>query len=202
MFIAFEGPDNVGKSTTAAALDYTQQPDYNATKPMHAHNATAIDGPAYEQEYVHTYDRIDWFSHMVYRLALPDHEWNDERPRTVFAMPDTHLVVMIHHPDLAAHISDELYVAGKVAQVNPLYYYFTDFFMGLNAEREFALFKTVTMIEVSNDVRAGTFSRRLVAFSSPATPWHEAKARYQASGENFTNDALLSLLRYDDHQRV
>lgn len=194
MFIAFEGPDNTGKSTSANTLAWDGEAIYNATKDIHAANQESFGGTG---ELVVTYDRIDWFSHMVYRLALPDHEWNDERPRTVFAMPDTHLVVKLHHPQFAELIQDELYESGKVAEVNPLYYYFADFLTGLNRERGYALFKTVSMVEVINDPRNGLFSQRLVSFDSPVTTWHEA------GGFNVDSDEkLLGLLRNEDHVRV
>lgn len=192
MFIAFEGPDNTGKSTTAENLDCAGQPDYNVTKKMHAQNVAEFQG---DPLMPHTYDRIDWFSHMVYRLALPDHEWNDDRPRTVFAMPETHLVVKLHHPELAGLIADELYTTGTLAKVNPMYYYFADFFTGLNEERDFALFKTISIIEVRNDTAAGTFTQSLASFSSPVTEWQDAMSRGIDSDES-----LLELL-YEEEQR-
>jgi hypothetical protein len=192
MFIAFEGPDNTGKSTSAKALSYNGEPVYNATKDNHK---TAVDDIYNTPELVTTFDRIDWFSHMVYRLALPDHEWNDERPRTVFSMPDTHLVVKLHEPNLALAIEDELYSSGKVAQVNPVYYYFADFFTGLNEERNYSMFKTISIVEVFNDVKSGTFSQRLAAFSSPVLSLEDV---YQPE---FTDQYLLDILREDERQR-
>jgi hypothetical protein len=194
MFIAFEGPDNTGKSTSASALAWDGEALYNATKPMHSANNLVFEE---QQDLVITYDRIDWFSHMVYRLALPEHEWNDNRVRTVFAMPDTHLVVKLHHPQLAELIEDELYTSGKVAQVNPLYFYFADFFTGLNKERGYALFKTISIVEVLNNPKAGTFSQRLVSYDSPVTTWEEAEAFGVDSDEK-----LLELLRYEDQHRI
>lgn len=194
MFIAFEGPDNVGKSTSAANLAHDTIAVYNATKANHAIQQDLL---RLEPGLVVTYDRIDWFSHMVYRLALPDHEWNDERPRTVFAMPDTHLVVKIHHPQLAELIQDELYATGKVAQVNPVYYYFADFFMALNRERNYSLFKTISIVEVLNNPTQGTFTQRLIAFDSPIVDWTEAE-----SWEVDSDEKLLALLHHEDHQRI
>lgn len=194
MFIAFEGPDNVGKSTSAAKLAHDGIALYNATKEMHERQREEV---ALYADYVPvTYDRIDWFSHMVYRLALPDHEWNDERPRTVFAMPDTHLVVKIHHPQFAELIEDELYESGKVAQVNPVYYYFADFFLNLNKRMDYGLFKTVSIVEVLNDPRNGTFSQEVRVFDSPATYLGD----YQ--GPVDTDEGLLGLLRYDEQHRL
>jgi hypothetical protein len=191
VFIAFEGPDNTGKSTSAANLAHDGKAIYNATKKQHEAE------PQPEETLVVTYDRIDWFTHMVYRLSLPERDWNDERPRTVFAMPDTHLVIKLHHPDLAQLISDELYSTGTLARVNPMYYYFADFFMGLNEERDYALFRTVSIMEVSNDPRDGSFSQRLVSFSSPAITWEEGLSEQVTSDES-----LLELLRNEEQQRA
>lgn len=167
MLIAFEGPDMVGKSTSAAKLTSFDAPTYNATKKNHAALAQAVRS---EAGLVGTFDRIDWFSHMVYRLALPDRDWNDDRPRTVFAMPDTHLVVKIHKPELADFTADEV-VDTPIARVNPMYYYFADYFMALNRIRNYELFKTVSIVEVSNDQENGTFSQALRAFDSPTSGW-------------------------------
>ncbi|QIN93867.1 thymidylate kinase [Microbacterium phage Alakazam] len=168
MFIAFEGPDQTGKSTSALALDCAGQPDYNATREMHLANVADWQG---DPLMPHTYDRIDWFTHMVYRLALPDRNWNDDRPRIVFAMPDTHLVVKIHKPELADFTAPEEVVDTPIARVNPMYYYFADYFMSLNRIRNYELFKTVSMIEVANDPKTGTFSQKMVAFDSPTSSW-------------------------------
>ncbi|AXQ52909.1 AAA-ATPase [Microbacterium phage Neferthena] len=167
MFIAFEGPDMTGKSTSAATLSAEGVPIYNVTKDKHA--VMQKEHLAHPELPI-TYDRIDWFTHMVYRLALPDREWNDARPRTVFAMPDTHLVIKIHKPELANFDADEA-VHTPIATVNEMYYYQADFLMGLNRARGYALFKTVSMIEVLNDQAAGTFSQRMVAFDSPTSAW-------------------------------
>lgn len=189
MLIAFEGPDNTGKSTGATTLSTSGQAIYNATKMNHAHTGTFV-GPGDVQ----CFDRIDWFTHMVYRLSMPERDWNDERPRTVFAMPDTHLVVKMHRPDLAPLIDDELYETGKLALVNPMYYYFSDFFMKLNEARDYDLFKTVSIVEVSNDPRDGSFSQVLKAFSSPILKW-------PGSEHAHTDEGLLELLRYEESLR-
>lgn len=190
MLIAFEGPDNVGKSTSAHNLS-GGSPIYNATKYNHT-----VAGQDIEDGVPRCFDRIDWFSHMVYRLALPKGDWNDDRSRTVFAMPDTHLVIKLHRPDLAEFTADEVVVT-PIGLVNPMYYYFANFFTGLNEEQNFELFKSVSIIEVSNDVYAGTFSQELVSFSSPVTSWGEAEAF------NVIDDAsLLKLLRAEEHQTI
>jgi len=194
MFIAFEGPDNTGKSTSAANLSHDKVARYNATKDMHDSMQKDI---ANEQDLVVAYDRIDWFSHMVYRLALPGHEWNDARPRTVFSMPDTHLVVKIHHPALAGLISDELYTTGALAEVNPVYQSFAEFFMNLNRSRGYSMFKTVSIMEIANDPTDGSFYQRLVSFDSPVFQYGSVAERMVTNDET-----LLDLLRYEEQRRV
>lgn len=190
MFIAFDGPDKTGKSTSAAALAASGKAIYNVTKETHA-----VQQQLHQEapELPITYDRIDWFTHMVYRLALPGHEWNDPRVRTVFAMPDTHLVVKLHRPDYAERIDDELYETGKLAQVNPMYFYFADFLMGLNKAREYSLFKSVSLVEVVNDPDSEAFSQQLVAHDSPAFEWGTSYEKLVNSDET-----LLEMLRYVD----
>lgn len=192
MFIAFEGPDNVGKSTSARELTFNHEAIYNATKDNYEGAKREL---ASETTLVQCWDRIDWFSHMVYRLALPDREWNDDRVRTVFAMPDTHLVVKVHKPELANFKADEV-VDTPIGRVNPMYIYMAQSFLRLNEQRNFELFKTVSLIEVSNDVLGDRYSQRLVRFSSPVTPQHIAVGW----GAN-NDDQLLGLLAYEDSQR-
>lgn len=192
MFIAFEGPDNVGKSTSATKLAHDGVAVYNATKP--AHHGYQLLGFA-ESELPVTYDRIDWFSHMVYRLALPDREWNDERPRTVFAMPDTHLVVFTHHPQLAEFTADEV-VDTPIGKVNPMYYYFGDYFLRLNQQTDFSLFKSVTLIEVVNDAKNGVYIWRPYAFSSRIG---DIVDNVDKITEVTDPESLLEFLRYVDH---
>jgi hypothetical protein len=194
MFIAFEGPDNVGKSTSAAKIAYNGEAIYNITK--HDHEALVLLLAEEPYELPVTYDRIDWFTHMVYRLALPDRDWNDERPRTVFAMPETHLVVKIHHPQLAEYISDELYAVGTLAQVNPLYYHFAKFFMELNRERGYSLFRTVSIVEVFHRQDTGEFTQRLLEFDSPAT------SMLDVAGPFDSDESLIPLFLHDEQRRL
>lgn len=189
MFIAFEGPDNVGKSTSAERLDCAAQPDYNVTKKMHAQNVADWQG---DLQMPHTYDRIDWFTHMVYRLALPDRDWNDDRPRTVFAMPDTHLVVKLHNPDTVPSTDEEEgYKDGQPLRVNRMYWYFTDFLMNLNRANNYELFKSVSIIEVANTDQG--FSQRLADHDSP--PFNFGSV-YRGAVD--TDERLLGFLRYVD----
>ena len=191
MLIAFEGPDNTGKSTSATNLTHDRHPIYNATK---ANYKAAKADLAGEPDLVQCFDRIDWFSHMVYRLSLPEHDWNDDRIRTVFAMPDTHLVIKLHRSDLAQLISDELYSTGTLAKINPMYFYFSEFFMNLNRGRDYDLFKTVSLVEVSNDPRDGSFSQRLISFDSPT--YHSGNVLNDVTDD----ESLLQLLRLEESE--
>ena len=193
MLIAFEGPDKAGKSTSACNLS-SSLPIYNATKENYTETLQEMQG---ESGVVQCFDRIDWLTHMAYRLALPDHEWNDPRVRTVFAMPDTHLVFKLHEKSLAGHISDELYTDGTLSTVNDLYSFLSRMIMDLNEAREWTLFKTVTILEVSNDMSSGTFTSRLLYFSSPVFKFIDvAKQRVHV------DEDLLLLLQYEDSQRL
>ena len=194
MFIAFEGPDKTGKSTSADNLAFDGKGIYNVTKEVHEEWRREMND---QPELPITYDRIDWLTHMAYRLALPDHEWNDARVRTVFAMPDTHLVFKLHEKSLAGHISDELYTDGTLSTVNDLYSFLSRMIMDLNEAREWTLFKTVTILEVSNDMSSGTFTSRLLYFSSPVFKFIDvAKQRVHV------DEDLLLLLQYEDSQRL
>ena len=189
MLIAFEGPDNTGKSTSANNLTYNGEAIYNATKSNYKRAQWDLQDEPY---LVQCFDRIDWFSHLVYRLSLPGFDWNDDRNRTVFAMPDTHLVIKLHRPDLAQLISDELYSTGTLAKINPVYCDFAEFFMNLNRSQEYQLFKTVSIIEVSNDIRDNTFSQKLLAFDSPVSFGNSSV------GCTMTDKTLLDMLGHED----
>jgi hypothetical protein len=193
MFIAFEGPDNVGKSTAARELDAAAQPDYQITREVHLQNVADQEPGTLMPT---CYDRIDWFSHMVYRLALPDRDWNDDRPRTVFAMPETHLVIRLHHPDFADFKADEV-VDTPIAKVNPMYYWFGDHFMALNKQLDYSLFRTVSFVEVKHNQETGEFSQTLAMYDSPVIAWDDALSRVIDS-----NMALLDLLQEDERQRL
>jgi hypothetical protein len=194
MFIAFEGPDEVGKSTSATALDAAGQPDYNATKKMHAAN---VEEMGRDSLMPHTYDRIDWLTHMVYRLAMPERDWDDDRPRTVFAMPDTHLVLKMHHPAFAAKVDavGEGYERGRLTAVNEMYYHQIDFLTALNKSRGYTLFKSISIMEVINDQSQDLFVQTLRAFDSPAFEFGSVAERLVDSDEK-----LLEFLQYVDHQ--
>jgi hypothetical protein len=194
MLIAFEGPDEVGKSTSAAILSYDSEPIYNATKANHAEIAAKL---ADETTLVQTFDRIDWLTHMVYRLAMPERDWGDDRPRTVFAMPDTHLVLKMHHPQRAADIEahGEGYGKGRLVEVNEMYFYQIDFLTALNRRKNYALFKSVSIIEVWNDQTAGVFEQRMASHDSAPFGHHESVGTQLVDSD----DKLLEFLRYVDH---
>ena len=194
MLIAFEGPDNVGKSHSANALHHTGTAPYNMTKESYA-EAQALHRDT--KGLVTAFDRVDWLTHMAYRLALPEHEWNDPRVRTVFAMPDTHLVFKVHHPlTVPARDDEEGYADGVPLNVNDMYLHLAHLFTELNEVRNFSLFKTVTTLEVSNDELTGEFHQRIVRFSSPLYPWGTRQIRMVHSDES-----LLELLMHEDANR-
>lgn len=196
MLIAFEGPDNVGKSTSAAALTSFDGHIYNATKTNHRLAQQAIGG---DHDLVQTFDRIDWFTHMVYRLAYPERDWNDDRPRTVFAMPDTHFVLKMHHPLMVDRIEDieDGIEAGKLAAANEMYYYQFDFLTQLNRYKNFQLFKTMSIMEIANDPITGSFHQKLVAFSSPYDSWTRDMVLHRLVDDD---KSLLEFLREEDRK--
>lgn len=199
MFIAFEGPDKAGKSTSAAELSTSGVALYNATKAMHAEMVEEWQ-EAGSQDTVVTYDRIDWLTHMVYRLAMHGRDWNDDRPRTVFAMPDTHLVLKMHNPDNVANIEDELYEGrGRLEPVNEMYFQLLDSFLApMNRLWGYPWFKSVSIVEVVNDVETGNFYQKLVHHESAVYTgtYSELLARSVTS-----NQDLLEFLREQD-QRI
>lgn len=192
MLIAFEGPDNVGKSTSANALHHSGTAPYNMTKESYE-AARNIDRS--EVGLVTAFDRIDWLTHMAYRLALPDHEWNDARIRTVFAMPDTHLVFKLHSPlTVPSSDAEEGYSDGKPSEVNDMYIHLAAMLAAINEARGFSLFKTVTIMEVVNTEHG--FNQSIIDFSSPVYPWGTAEA-----GLVRDDQGLLELLHNESQRR-
>ncbi|QDK02437.1 thymidylate kinase [Microbacterium phage Nucci] len=196
MLIAFEGPDETGKSTSAQNLAWSAGTIYNANKDNYAQaQADVAEFP----DAVITFDRIDWLTHMVYRLSLPGFEWNDDRVRTVFAMPDTHLVLKTHRltgeGQLAAKVEavGEGYQSGNLDTVTQTYYHFTDWLAAMNQMRDFSLFKTISVMEVHHNQETGEFTQRLVVFSAPGFPWG---TQYEKLVHD--DESLLELLRYAD----
>ncbi|QFP95373.1 thymidylate kinase [Microbacterium phage YuuY] len=196
MLIAFEGPDETGKTTSANNLAWSAGAIYNANVDNYAQaKADVAEFP----DAVITFDRIDWLTHLVYRLALPTTEWNDARERTVFAMPDTHLVLKTHRLTgdgvLAARVEavGEGYQPGDLDTVTQTYFHWTDWLAGMNQMRGFNLFKTVSVMEVYNDPETNEFEQNLVVFSAPGFPWGSAYEKLVKDDET-----LLELLQYAD----
>lgn len=197
MLIAFEGPDNVGKSTSASALTSFDSHIYNATKSNYRRAITALGG---DRSLTQTFDRIDWFTHMVYRLAYPERDWNDDRPRTVFAMPDTHFVLKMHSALTVSLIEDlgDGIEKGKLAAANEMYYYQFDFLTQLNRYKGYSLFKTMSIMEVTSDPESDNFTQRMVAFDSPTNGWSRDMLLHRVAPE--TNEDLLKFLHEEDRK--
>jgi len=196
MLIAFEGPDETGKTTSATNLSYNGQPVYNAN----VDNYKAVKADlANEPEVVQTFDRIDWLTHLIYRITLPEFEWNDARVRTVFGMPDVHLVLKTHALNVECNVVSRVeaigegYEEGDLDKVTQSYFYLMDYITGMNHRRDFNLFKTVSVMEVHNDPETKEYRQRLVIFSAPGQI---------AEGYDFEkvqdDESLLALLRYAD----
>lgn len=195
MLIAFEGPDNVGKSHSAAAISAVS-PFYNANVDNYTRAKNIV---AREKGLAVCFDRIDWLTHMTYRLAMPGHEWNDARVRTVFAMPDTHLVFKLHH-NMSVPKSDEEegYGEGLPRSVNDMYRHMSRTFTTINEDRDFSLFKTVTTMEVYRS-STGKFHHHVTRFSSPLG----TASLYQTNGGLVYSDRdLVRMLQTEDAARV
>lgn len=148
MLIVFEGPDKVGKSTWAKQLDSSGAPKYNLKKGeyprlKHAESVVAVD-------------RLAWLTHSVYRLALPEYEWNDRAVRTVFAMPDAHLVFMVPN-DPHLNMRDELYTSQQSTRIQEAYREWCWMLFRLNNLQEGKLFRSISLVEIE----AGGISGRV-----------------------------------------
>ena len=134
MLIVFEGPDKAGKSTWARQLDSFAAPRYNLKKGEY--------GCIRHTERVVTVDRLAWLTHSVYRLALPEYEWNDRAVRTVFAMPDAHLVFMVP-VDPHLNTTDELYSKEQSIRIQEAYREWCWMSFRLNSLQNGRLFRTI-----------------------------------------------------------
>lgn len=178
MIIAFEGPDKTGKSTSAKELTYSRFPTYNMTAENYAKVRADLSG---EKTITHCFDRIDWMTHMAYRLALPGYEWNDERVRTVFAAPDTHLVFKLHaNPDSA---TDELYADGQLRAVNTMYMYLAQWLVPLNRAFNYQLFRTISIVMV--DISDG-FSQQMVLCDTPNKEYSKEELSHITTNEDIS----------------
>lgn len=191
MLIAFEGPDKTGKSTSATELTYSNLPTYNMTYEKYKWIRKNIQ---HEFTITHCFDRIDWFTHMVYRLALPGYEWNDERPRTVFAAGDVHLVFKLHKPGTIS-VKDSLYEDDQLSKVNDMYYQLAKWMVDLNEYVDFSLFKTISIMEVDT---SNGFDQELVLCSSPNKRYTFA----ELEGRFRSNDALHKFLQLEDNRII
>lgn len=165
MLIAFEGPDKTGKTTMANALSYIDSAVYSVTKQNYEFERAPFQEDVAEG-IVQTFDRIDWLTHMVYRLALPEFEWHDPRVRTVFAMPDTHLVFKLHDTKSALKVEDELYQSGTVKTVNDMYEMVASFFMYLDQRAFQRLYKSVSIMRVGRNSSTGEFTQNITETSA------------------------------------
>lgn len=197
MLIAFEGPDETGKSTSAATLDSAGLPAYNANTDNYKQAKTTLGS---QPDLVAVFDRIDWMTHMVYRLAMPSTEWNDARVRTVFSMPDTHLVFKVHSEDFVHGLEaeGEGYAEGALASVNEMYCMYALQLMQLNAARNFELFKTVSVLEVSSSPQDYVFNQALAAYSSPVNE----PAGLDEGPVPMSDHELLEMLQHEDQTRL
>lgn len=191
MLIAFEGPDKAGKSTTAKELTYSNLPTYNMTYDNYKRIRKSLQ---HEDTITHCFDRIDWFTHMVYRLALPGYEWNDERPRTVFAAGDVHLVFKLHKPGTIS-VKDNLYEENQLAKVNDMYYQWAEYMIDLNEYVDFSLFKTISIMQVDT---SNGFDQELVHCSSPNKQYTSTAL----AGNYRSNESLHKFLQLEDHRIV
>lgn len=191
MIIAFEGPDNTGKSTSAMNIGHLVGVEaYNMTKENHAEVAALM---AREKGLVHAFDRVDWLTHLAYRLALPNKEWNDARVRTVFAAPDTHLVLKLHHPDLVPTSDEEEgYGDGDPARVNTAYMHLASMLIEMNVTG--SLFKSISVFQVNN-LSDGTFLHQMMEFHSPAFPFGSIATPLVRD-----DASLVDFLQYVDQQ--
>lgn len=148
MLIVFEGPDKAGKSTWAKQLDSNGKPIYNLWKGEY--------NRLKHKDRVVTVDRVAWLTHSVYRLALPEYEWNDREVRTVFAMPDAHLVFLVPDDPLL-NTKDELYTKQQSYRVQEAYREWCWMLFRLNNLQNGALFRTISLVEI----RAGGINGRI-----------------------------------------
>ena len=171
MLIVFEGPDKAGKSTWAQQLDSFAAPRYNLKKGEY--------GRIKHAECVVAVDRLAWLTHSVYRLALPEYEWNDRAVRTVFAMPDAHLVFMVP-ADPHLNTTDELYSKEQSIRIQEAYREWCWMSFRLNSLQNGGLFRTISLVEVK---AGGTSGRKYELFALNSR---------QLSGDNFYGDSSTS----------
>lgn len=165
MLIVFEGPDKAGKSTWAQQLDSATDPRYNLKKGeygriKHAGCVVAVD-------------RLAWLTHSAYRLALPEYEWNDRAVRTVFAMPDAHLVIMVPN-DSRLNTRDELYTSQQSARIHEAYREWCWMLFRLNNLQNGGLFRTISLVEVKAGGTSGRVYEHFALNSAGLSPTEQS----------------------------
>lgn len=189
MLIAFEGADNVGRSSAADklsgghAIKYADKESYEEAQEL-AKTTKGI---------TQCFDRIGWLSHLVYSMALPEFQEQYLPKFGVFAMPDVHLVFKIYKPGYEPMLEpgDGL-ESDTPAIVNQTYRSFAHTFMALNEARGYSLFKTVSIMEVFTEPLSGAVQQKLVEYSTPLHPWWGTRQTQLVRDELGLYDLLLT----------
>lgn len=185
--IIFEGTDKTGKSTSAAKISSSGEALYN----MNVHTYEEVKSSLKENEdLVFCFDRLDWFTHMVYRLAMPDYEWNDDRVRRVFTAPDAHLVIKAPKAESLPTLKDELYESGALAAVSLTYAMFAKILIQMNTALGQSLFKSISLIEVDTE---NDYKYKMIEFASITMDLSDAESVVD-------DESLLQLLQKVDHE--
>lgn len=158
MLVAFEGPTNVGKTFAADKLSGGQS-IRGADRAMYK---SAQELVKKHPGTVMCFDEVAWFSYLTRSLAWP--AGHDYPISPVFAMPDTHLVFKLYKHGLAPEGS-------ALEALNQVYTNTAHSLMALNESREYTLFKSVTIMEVSTSPLDGGRQQEVMEFSSPLHPW-------------------------------
>lgn len=196
MIVAIEGADKTGKSTLAASLAIDGSVRYNCTK---EHYDIMKDKMSNSDEIL-VYDRVDWLTHMVYRLALPGYEWNDPRVRTVFTMPDAHLIIKIHTNRSASIARDELYNDPmSIHNINEMYKLVIE-----SIERHIETMlvppvRSLTVIGVDSDPEINRFTQSIVMFYSSAERlWLSSATLHDCTNEDIKKLLLAEERKHND----
>lgn len=158
MLIAFDGPKGVGKARAADLLGG----GYHAGTADQLSYAGAVDRVASEKGVAHCFTGVGWVSHLAHRLAEPSSETTRTPAYPVFAMPDAHLVIKKFHVG---------YVPDGLESINRSYEHIGRMLLSLNEGQDYALFKTVTLVDVYSTPLDSTQKLEIDAHSSPLHPW-------------------------------
>lgn len=147
MIVAFEGPDGAGKTTLAHKISY-----------HYYYNLLAKDYPkVLAKKGITGIDRVAWITHYVYRLSLPYYEWHDPLIRTVFSMPEAHLVFLFS----SSFPKDDMYTKEEYDLICRTYSEICSFFGSLMLH-PYAPFRSISCfysLDVCGEYRLGrTFS--------------------------------------------